>query len=108
MNVVSAGINAKLTREICRIDLNGGCVVQAMSDDNGTETSIFGWSRDPAGQPTQVVFSTGIQVSATPTPPCNATQRFQFNTVASAAGAKDVVQVCAKDAADAYAWRTLY
>jgi len=108
MNVVSAGINAKLTREICRIDLNGGCVFQAMTDDNGTERSIFGWSRNADGSPTQVTFETGIRLSPIATPTCNAANRFAFNAVAGAAGAKDVVQVCAKDATDTYAWRQIY
>ncbi len=43
------------------------------------------------------------------TPPtCAAAIRGMFWYNAGAAGVKDTVQVCAKDAADAYAWRTIY
>ncbi len=39
---------------------------------------------------------------------CDSTTRGQFNYIAGGAGVKDVVQVCGKDVADAYAWRTIY
>lgn len=41
-------------------------------------------------------------------PTCDASARFTFWTVAGGAGVKDTVEVCAKDAGDAYAWRTIY
>jgi hypothetical protein len=41
-------------------------------------------------------------------PACSSSTRFTLWTVAGGAGVKDSVQVCAKDAADAYAWRTIY
>ena len=41
-------------------------------------------------------------------PACSAATRFMFYTVAGGHGTKDSVQVCAKDATDKYAWRTLY
>jgi hypothetical protein len=34
--------------------------------------------------------------------------RGQFQYTSGAAGVKDIVQVCAKDASDAYAWRPIY
>lgn len=40
--------------------------------------------------------------------PGSSTTRGTFWVVQGAAGVKDTVEVCAKDAADAYAWRTLY
>jgi hypothetical protein len=46
--------------------------------------------------------------ASTDTPACDANHRFQLNFVAGAIGVKDIVQVCAKDATDAYAWRTVY
>ncbi len=108
-NLTSAGVNAKLTRFICRIDLNGGCQFQTLNDANGGEATIFSWARNTVdGSPSQVTFATGIQIASTVTPTCNAANRFAFNTVTGAVGAKDVVQVCAKDAADVYAWRTIY
>jgi hypothetical protein len=41
-------------------------------------------------------------------PPCNAATRGRFWTTFGTAGVKDQVAACAKDAADAYAWRVLY
>lgn len=39
---------------------------------------------------------------------CNSGTRGMFWVTDSGAGVKDLVQVCAKDAADVYAWRTIY
>lgn len=39
---------------------------------------------------------------------CTATNRGQLQYTAGGAGVKDIVQVCAKDATDAYAWRAIY
>jgi hypothetical protein len=39
---------------------------------------------------------------------CNAQNVGQVNYVAGGAGVKDVVQVCAKDATNAYAYRSIY
>jgi hypothetical protein len=41
-------------------------------------------------------------------PTCDASHRGQFWFVPSSAGLKDIAEVCAKDATDAYAWRTIY
>jgi hypothetical protein len=41
-------------------------------------------------------------------PTCDSTTRAQFFIVQASAGTKDTVEVCAKDAANAYAWRTIY
>lgn len=41
-------------------------------------------------------------------PACDATQRRKVWVSEGGAGAKDTVAVCAKDAADVYAWRTIY
>jgi collagen type VII alpha len=46
--------------------------------------------------------------TVTPQPACSATIRGTFWFTQSAAGVKDSAQVCAKDAADVYAWRTMY
>lgn len=51
----------------------------------------------------------GVMLStATAKPTCDATKRGMFWAVQAASGTKDDVQVCAKDAANAYAWRTIY
>jgi hypothetical protein len=47
-------------------------------------------------------FVTGQQ------PTCSVTHRGTFWVMAAAGGLKDTVQVCAKDAGDAYAWRSIY
>lgn len=41
-------------------------------------------------------------------PACSVTQRGRFWQTLGATGVKDAVTVCAKDATDAYAWRTIY
>lgn len=46
--------------------------------------------------------------TTTAKPTCDATHRGTFWVNQGAAGVKDNVEVCAKDAADAYAWRTIY
>ncbi len=51
----------------------------------------------------------GVRLNtATAKPTCDATSRGTFWMAQGAAGVKDTVEVCAKDAADAYSWRTLY
>ena len=41
-------------------------------------------------------------------PTCDSTKRGQLWYTQSSAGVKDALEVCAKDAGDAYAWRTIY
>lgn len=41
-------------------------------------------------------------------PACSVSQRGRFWQTLGAAGVKDTVTVCAKDASDAYAWRSIY
>jgi hypothetical protein len=50
----------------------------------------------------------GLQLTGGTQPTCNAAERGAFWYVPGAGGVKDSVAVCAKDAADAYAWRTIY
>jgi hypothetical protein len=51
----------------------------------------------------------GVRLNtATAKPTCDSTQRGIFWVTQGTAGVKDNVEVCAKDATDAYAWRTLY
>lgn len=57
------------------------------------------------------VAAFGMQVATVATtsePTCSATVRGTFWVVQGAAGVKDQVSVCAKDATDAYAWRTIF
>jgi hypothetical protein len=51
----------------------------------------------------------GVRLNtATAKPTCDSTTRGTFWMAQGGAGVKDTVEVCAKDVADAYAWRTLY
>ena len=52
--------------------------------------------------------SAGVQFDSQSAPPCSAATRGQFNYTAGGRGVKDSVQICAKDAGDNFAWRTLY
>ena len=46
--------------------------------------------------------------SAATQPACNASQRGRWWQTLGGTGVKDTVTVCAKDAGDAYAWRSIY
>lgn len=51
----------------------------------------------------------GVRINtATTKPTCDTTSRGTFWVTQGAAGVKDTVEVCTKDAADAYAWRLLW
>ena len=51
----------------------------------------------------------GMRLNTTTSEPtCDATVRGTFWFTQGGTGVKDAVEVCAKDAADAYAWRTIY
>ena len=54
------------------------------------------------------VSGAGVQAVSGAEPACDATARGLIWTVAGGAGVADTVRVCAKDAADAFAWRTIY
>lgn len=60
--------------------------------------------------PTQKIeVNGGVRLNtATAKPTCDSTTRGTFWVVQAIAGTKDDVQVCAKDAANAYAWRVIY
>jgi hypothetical protein len=49
-----------------------------------------------------------VVATSGPQPGCDATHRGWFWFAAGGAGVKDTVQVCAKDASNTYAWRTVY
>jgi hypothetical protein len=50
----------------------------------------------------------GFKLATASQPSCASGIRGTFWYVAGGAGVKDSVQVCTKDASDAYAWRTIY
>ena len=69
-------------------------------DPTLTGRGLLAWSGPFAAQT--------IQLTPQPGPTCNSSSRGTFNYIAGSKGQKDTVQVCAKDAADTFAWRTLY
>ena len=55
------------------------------------------------------VFNGGIRLNETGSKPtCDSTVRGMQWFTQGAAGVKDALEVCAKDATDTYAWRTIY
>lgn len=69
----------------------------------GSGATVF--QIDPATHVTHIEL---VQLNSTTAGTCAAGLRGQFQYTASGAGVKDIVEVCAKDAADSYAWRTIY
>jgi hypothetical protein len=56
-----------------------------------------------------MVAAMGVQVATTTSQPaCDSGRRGTFWVVQGGVGSKDAVSVCAKDAANTYAWRVLY
>jgi hypothetical protein len=60
-----------------------------------------------AAQRFQVINGGARLVDSGAKPTCSVTNRGVLNTVWGGAGVADTVEVCSKDGADAYAWRTL-
>jgi len=55
------------------------------------------------------LMTPAVNVATTATQPaCSVTQRGRFWQTLGGTGVKDAVTVCAKDASDAYAWRSIY
>jgi hypothetical protein len=59
-------------------------------------------------RPSILYLATALFIGSTTAPTCDASHRFEFRATAGSAGVKDIVQVCAKDASDVYAWRAIY
>jgi hypothetical protein len=82
----------------------------------GADDMVLGVRRNTATFPLTVdwegdtVVGGGLKVNslANAKPTCNSGAQGTFFYVAGGAGVKDTVEVCAKDAADAYAWRAIY
>jgi len=52
--------------------------------------------------------SASLQLTSHARPTCDAAHRGQLNYLAGSTGVKDTVEMCLKDAADNYSWKTLY
>jgi hypothetical protein len=68
-------------------------------------THIFEFQNDARSW---FAFGSVLTLQATSAPTCAAGVRGQFQYTAGGGGVKDIVQVCAKDASDVYAWRPIY
>lgn len=85
----------------------GSVSILARGTDQGITLTPSGSGATTINGPTTI--NGGARVNTTTMQPaCDATERGTFWVVQGAPGVKDSVQVCAKDAADAYAWRTIY
>jgi hypothetical protein len=87
----------------------------SIGTSTATTTAIFQIANPPASSTNALsVFGTstingGLQLNTTlGKPTCIVANRGMFWASSSPSGEKDTVEVCAKDAADAYAWRTIY
>lgn len=83
---------------------------EAKNNLEGSLTVGYQNASTPASQ-VKIKTSGGIQIDTVvdqPYPGCTDATRGTFWFVKSSVGVKDTVQVCAKDAAGTYAWRTLY
>jgi hypothetical protein len=108
---------------------NAGDTIFNWSNQNATTGGIHNWTWDgfadvlglfdvtAAGGPMAALFRAslstfggGVQVNnnANAKPTCNSGNRGTFWYTGHTTGVKDAVEVCAADAADAYAWRTIY
>ncbi len=69
----------------------------------------IGTSSAPTSSSAALEVNGGVKLNtATAQPTCTSSTRGTFWVVQNSTGVKDTVEVCAKDAGDAYAWRTIY
>lgn len=87
----------------------GSKVVAFCADNPSTCASeVASIAHDGAATFAGRVSGAGVQAVAGTEPTCDESARGLIWTVAGGAGVADTVRVCAKDAADAFAWRTIY
>lgn len=85
----------------------GGVKIEAPSSGNIAITGNVGIGT--TGPTQKLEINGGMRLNtATAKPTCDSAVRGTFWFTQSGAGVKDAVEVCAKDAGDAYAWRTIY
>lgn len=94
------------TTDLFKVDVAGN-VTMASSLTFTTSTGTDGVFK--VSPPDAVPTAGGaLQLTGGTRPTCTVTLRGTFYYEASGAGVKDTVAVCAKDATDTYAWRTIY
>jgi len=92
------------------IHSHNGAIGTKIADYNGSSLyTLAEFLADGSGRRGDMKVNGGIQAyTTTAKRTCNSSTRGTFWVVQSGAGVKDTVEVCAKDAGDAYAWRTIY
>ena len=87
-----------------------GAKVASFCADNPTTctTEVASIAHDGSGTFSGRVSGAGVQAVAGTEPTCDESARGPIWTVAGDTGVADTVKVCAKDAADVFAWRTIY
>ena len=94
--------NQAASTDLFKVDVSGNLT------STGTMTLNSSGGTDGIMTITSAASGGGIQLTSGTKPTCDSTKRFLFWTVAGGSGVKDIVEVCAKDAANSYAWRTIY
>lgn len=112
MRIIGNGfVGVGTTSPYARLSVVGETVASHFTATSTTATSTFaggvGIGTNSASQKLEV--NGGIRLNtADSKPTCSVSVRGTFWAVQSAGGVKDTVEVCAKDAGDAYAWRVIY
>jgi hypothetical protein len=85
---------------------------QPISTRGGTAATTIFQNQTGTGTTKFAVMATGAIRpgigNTTAQPTCDSTIRNTYYVVEGGAGVKDTVAICQKDAANAYAWRTVY
>jgi hypothetical protein len=98
------------------IDSGTGFQIASGNDDGSAQNIGLQVNRDgtvavanSTGASAELAVHGGLQsYTAAPFPKCDATHRGEFFLQQGGPGVKDSAAVCAKDASNAYAWRSLY
>lgn len=98
--------NQAASADMFKVDVSGNTTIGGgLSIDTSSGTNGILLISPPAAAPTA---GGALQLTGGTRPTCAVGIRGTFYYEASGAGIKDTVAVCAKDAANVYAWRTIY
>jgi len=113
---LSGDVSNSTTSTLLTVTQVGGMTAAAVATavqqvQNATASNVVGTlvKRDSSGNVSAgVLTANAIQFVGTSQGACTSANRGWLQYTAAGAGVKDAVAVCAKDAANAYAWRTIY